>query len=262
VTAHPFDLSGKAILVTGGNSGLGLGWANALAQAGADVVIWGRRADANAEAKRELERHGRRVLAQTVDVSDEEQVVGAVAEAVKSLGQLDGAIANAGINTHPPSFTDLDSELWHGLLDINLHGSYFTLREVVRHMVARAEAGNPGGSLVTCGSLSVTNGVPRIEHYSAAKGALAAMTKSLAVELGVHGIRANMVLPGRIATGLGGTSPDEKRARTERAAAIPIPRLGTPEDCAGIVVYLMSEAASYHTGDLITVDGGLSIRLP
>jgi NAD(P)-dependent dehydrogenase (short-subunit alcohol dehydrogenase family) len=262
VAANPFDLTGKAVLITGGNSGLGLGWATAVARAGGDVVIWGRRAEANEAAATTVRAYGGKVLAQSVDVSDEQQVVAGVAAAVEQFGRLHGAIANAGISTHPPSFTELGSEIWHGLLNINLHGAYYTLREVARHMVERAEAGDPGGSLITCGSLAVTNGVPASEHYSAAKGALAGVTKSMAVELGRHGIRANMVLPGRIATNLGGDTPEQKHAQVERSRVIPIPRFGTPEDCAGIVVYLLSDAASYHTGDLITVDGGLSIRLP
>ena len=262
MTANPFDLTGKVTLVTGANSGLGLGWANAIARAGGDVVIWGRRAEANDRAAEALLEHGRRVLPQTVDVSDEEQVVRGVADALEVFGRLDGAVVNAGISTTPPGFAELTSELWHGLLDVSLHGAYYTLREVVRHMVARAEAGDPGGSLVTCGSITATNGVPRIAHYSAAKGGLAAMTRSLAVELGSLGIRANMVLPGRIATNLGGTSPEAKHLQVERSSVLPIPRMGTPEDCAGIVVYLLSDAASYHTGDLITVDGGLSVKLP
>jgi NAD(P)-dependent dehydrogenase (short-subunit alcohol dehydrogenase family) len=262
VTPNPFDLSGKVTLVTGGNSGLGLGWATAVAQAGGDVVIWGRRAEANERAAGSLREHGCRVLTQSFDVSNEGQVVAATAAAVEEMGRIDGAIANAGMSTHPHGFAAMDSEVWHGLLAVNLHGAYYTLREVVRHMLARGEAGDPGGSLITCGSLAVTNGVPAIEHYAAAKGALAAMTRSLAVELGRHGIRANMVLPGRIATNLGGSTPDEKEALVDRASVIPIPRLGTPADCGGIVVYLLSDAASYHTGDLITVDGGLAIRLP
>jgi NAD(P)-dependent dehydrogenase (short-subunit alcohol dehydrogenase family) len=239
VTTNPFDLTGKVVLVTGANSGLGLGWANAVAGAGADVVIWGRRTDANERAAEELRAHGGRVLAQSVDVSVESQVVDGVAAALEEMGRLDGAIANAGLSTTPPSFAELDS-----------------------HMLARTESGDGGGSLITCGSLTVTDGVPRIAHYAAAKAALAGVTRSLAVELGPHGIRANMVLPGRIATNLGGTTPEEKHAQENRARVIPIPRFGTPEDCAGIVVYLLSDAASYHTGDLITVDGGLSVTLP
>jgi NAD(P)-dependent dehydrogenase (short-subunit alcohol dehydrogenase family) len=258
----PFDLTGKVTLVTGGNSGLGLGWATAIARAGGDVVIWGRRGDANDAAAESLRSYGGRVLAQQVDVSDEQQVAGAAAEAIERMGRLDGAIVNAGLNNHPPSFLELTSEMWHELLGTNLHGAYYTLREAIRHMSARHDAGDAGGSVVVCGSLTVTDGVPRIAHYAAAKGALAAVTKSLAVEYGRQGIRVNMVLPGRIATDLGETSPDEKAAMEERARVIPIPRIGTPEDCAGIVVYLLSDAASYHTGDLITVDGGLAVTLP
>lgn len=259
--SSPFDLSGKVTLVTGANSGLGLGWATGVAQAGSDVVIWGRRAEANERAAESLREHGGRVLAQVVDVSDERQVVRATDEAVEVMGRIDGAIANAGISTVAPNFGGLTSDFWHGLLDINLHGAYYTLREVVRHMLQRGEAGDGGGSLITCGSLSVTHGVPRLEHYAAAKGALASVTRSLAVELGQYGIRANMVLPGRIATDLGGRTSDDPPPDPERARVIPIPRFGTPEDCAGIVIYLLSDAASYHTGDLITVDGGLSVAL-
>jgi len=258
---NPFDLSGKVTLVTGANSGLGLGWAEGIANAGGDVVIWGRRAQANERAAESLREHGGRVLAQTVDVSDEKQVVRAVEEAVEAMGRIDGAVANAGISTVASGFGELTSDLWHGLLDVNLHGAYYTLREVVRHMLARGEAGDSGGSLITCGSLSVTHGVARLEHYAAAKGALAAVTRSLAVELGRYGIRANMVLPGRIATNIGNRQPDDPPPDPERGRVIPIPRIGTPEDCAGIVVYLLSDAASYHTGDLVTVDGGLSVAL-
>ncbi len=262
MSANPFDLTGKVTLITGGNSGLGLGWATGVAQAGGDVVIWGRRADANERAAESLRRCGVRVLVQQVDVSDEQQVVLALPAAVEQMGRIDGVIANAGFSTHPPAFTELDSALWHSLLNTSLHGAYYTLREGVRHMMSRHAAGDGGGSLVICGSLTVTNGVPRIAHYAAAKGAMAAVTRSLAVEYGRYGIRANMVLPGRIATNLGGTTPEQKLAAQQRASVIPIPRMGTPEDCAGVVVYLLSDAASYHTGDLITVDGGLAITLP
>jgi len=259
--ANPFDLSGKVVLVTGANSGLGLAWAEAAAAAGADVVIWGRRPETNREAATQLKAYRNRVLHQTVDVSEEAQVVEATAAAIERLGRLDGVIANAGIN-RPTPFAELDSERWREVLEINLNGAYYTFREAVRHMLARADAGDPGGSLIACGSLSVDQGVPAIGHYAAAKGGLAALTRSLAVEHGARGIRANMVLPGRIATNLGGTSPAEKAGEEHRTMVIPIPRYGTPADCAGIVVYLLSDAAAYHTGDLITIDGGLSIRLP
>jgi NAD(P)-dependent dehydrogenase (short-subunit alcohol dehydrogenase family) len=258
----PFDLTGKVALVTGANAGLGLGFARGIAKAGGDVVIWGRRADANERAAQDLRAHGGRVLAATVDVADEEQVVRGIAEAVHALGRLDCVIANAGINTPPPTFLELTTEAYHELLAVNQHGAYFTLREGLRHMVARAEAGDPGGSLIVCGSLTVTHGVPQRQHYAAAKGALASVMKGIAVEYGRYGVRANMVLPGRIDSGLAGQTPEWHAAReAEMATKNPIPRSGKPEDLEGIVVYLMSDASTYHTGDLITIDGGLSIKL-
>jgi NAD(P)-dependent dehydrogenase (short-subunit alcohol dehydrogenase family) len=252
--SHPFDLTGKVALVTGANSGLGLGWADAIARAGGDVVVWGRRADRNQQAAERLRAHGRRVLTQSVDVTDEQRVEQAMAEAIAELGQIDCVVANAGIQLRQPSFHELSTDDYHALLGVSLHGAVYTLRAAVRHMVQRGG----GGSLIVCGSLTVVAGVPRIQHYAAAKAGLAGVVRSIAVEYGRHGIRANMVLPGRIETELGGgTSTDDARF-----AVIPIPRSGTPEDCGGIVVYLMSDASSYHTGDLITVDGGLSIALP
>lgn len=256
----PFDLTGKVALVTGANSGIGLGFATGIAKAGGDVVIWGRRSEQNALAADRLRAHGGRVLAQQVDVADEARVVEAFSEAVEEMGRVDCVIANAGVNSWPSSFTELSSEDYHGLLAINQHGAFYTLREAVRHMTARAERGDPGGSLIVCGSLSAIAGLPRIEHYSAAKGALMAMTRSIAAEFGRHGIRANMVLPGRIATGLAGSTGTRKDDAPYRV--IPIPRSGTPEDLEGIAVYLMSDASRYHTGDTLVIDGGLSITLP
>jgi NAD(P)-dependent dehydrogenase (short-subunit alcohol dehydrogenase family) len=262
VSDNPFDLGGKVVLVSGANAGLGLAWADAAAAAGADVVIWGRRKDANEAARRRLERHGGRVLAQAVDVSDEELVIDAAREALEALGRIDGAIINAGINRIGPGLRGLSTAEWREILDVNLDGSFYTLREVSRHMVDRFEEGDGGGSIITCGSLSITDGVPLVEAYAASKGALASLTKSMAVELAGRGIRVNMILPGRIATDLAGSTPAEKEADRERARVIPAGRLGTPQDCAGIGVYLLSDASAYHTGDLIKVDGGLSIRLP
>jgi len=251
---NPFDLTGKVALVTGANSGLGLGWAEGIARAGGDVVIWGRRADRNEAAAERVRAYGGRVLAQAVDVADEARVEEAFAQAVTEMGHIDGVVANAGIQTSLTSFAELSTADYHELLGINLHGAIYTLRASVRHMLERGG----GGSLVLCGSLAVVAGVARNEHYAAAKGALCAVTRSLAVEYGREGIRANMILPGRIATELGGGTSDGE----DRFSMIPIPRSGTPEDCEGILVYLLSDASAYHTGDLITVDGGLSIALP
>jgi NAD(P)-dependent dehydrogenase (short-subunit alcohol dehydrogenase family) len=180
-------------------------------------------------------------------------------EAIVQLGRLDCVIVNAGINSWPASFVELESEEYLRVLATNQHGAFYTLREAVRHMTTRAKEGDPGGSLIVCGSLTVVAGVGRIEHYSASKGALMGMTRSIAVEYRHQGIRANMLLPGRIASDLPGASRSEITEGFER---IPIPRQGTPQDLEGIVVYLMSDASAHHTGDMIAIDGGLSITLP
>jgi len=257
-----FSLSGKVALVTGGNTGVGLGFANGLARAGADLAIWGRREEANEEAARKLCEHGGRVLPQVVDVAEKDQVEASFTAAVAELGRVDTVVVNAGVNSWPASFLDLTDEEYHRLLAVNQHGAFHTLRAAVAHMVARAEAGDPGGSLITCGSASVLSGVPRIEHYSAAKGALLSMTKGLAVEYGRYGIRANMVCPGRIRTELGGPAADARRADEGRYEVLPIPRAGTVADLEGIVVYLAADCSSYHTGNLISIDGGLMATLP
>jgi NAD(P)-dependent dehydrogenase (short-subunit alcohol dehydrogenase family) len=257
----PFDLSGKVALVTGANNGLGLGFATGIAKAGGDVVIWGRRAEKNEEAAAELRRYGGRVLAQSVDVSDEQQVREGIDRAVAELGRIDTLVANAGVSSRPPSFHEMPSQMWHDLLATSLHGAFYTLREGLRHMVERAEAGDPGGSVITCGSLLVFSGVPRLQHYGAAKAALASVTRSIAVEYGHLGIRANMVAPGYFESGLGGRDPDVLAKREAQMQANPIPRAGTKEDLEGIAVYLASDASSYHTGDVIVIDGGKLISL-
>ena len=254
-----FDLTGKVGLVTGGNAGLGLGFARGMAKAGADVVIWGRRAEKNEEAAEDLRQYGRRVLAQTVDVTDEDRVRDAMVEAAREMGRLDCVVANAGSSSRPRSFLEMTSEEWHALLDVSLHGAFYTLREATRHMVARAEAGDPGGSLVGCGSGTNFIGVPRLQHYGAAKGGLLAMIRAIAVEYGPYGIRANLVAPGYFDTGLP-RDPEVAIRRAEEMLENPIPRAGVPADLEGIIVYLMSDASAYHTGDAIVVDGGKLVK--
>jgi NAD(P)-dependent dehydrogenase (short-subunit alcohol dehydrogenase family) len=261
MTFAPFDLSGKVALVTGGNNGLGLGFATGIAKAGGDVVIWGRRPEKNEEAAAELRRFGGRVFTQSIDIADEEQVRDGMLGAVAEMGRIDTLFANAGISSRPPSFHEMPSEMWHELLGVSLHGTYYTLREGVRHMVARAEAGDRGGSIVTCGSLLVYSGVPRLQHYGAAKAAIMSVTRSIACEYGHLGIRANMVAPGYFESGLGGRDPDVIAKRAAQMAANPIPRAGVKEDLEGIAIYLASDASSYHTGDVIVIDGGKLISL-
>lgn len=251
-----FDLTGKVALVTGGNSGLGFGFARGLAKAGADIVIWGRRADKNAEAADKLRALGVRVIADSVDVRDDDAIAAGVARAIAELGRIDIAVANAGIATQVP-FVEMDRAAYRALIDINLDGAVFTLRAVARHMVDRALAGDPGGSLIICGSGSIAQGVPTLAHYGIAKGGLNSLAKALAAELGPHGIRCNVIAPGFIETEMTFADPEVGAMIAAAVAAkAPLGRAGKPEDLEGAVVYLASDAARYHTGDTLVIDGG------
>jgi NAD(P)-dependent dehydrogenase (short-subunit alcohol dehydrogenase family) len=156
----------------------------------------------------------------------------------------------------------MTADVWHGLLATNLHGAFYTLREVAAHMTARAKAGDPGGSLIVCGSLAIMAGVAQMAHYGAAKGALNSMAKSLAVELAASQIRVNVLAPGLIITEMTKQDPETfKMLNSMAEAKTPLKRAGYPEDLEGIVVYLASDASRYHTGDTIVIDGGKSASI-
>lgn len=254
--AHPaFDLTGKVALVTGGNSGIGLGMAEGMAKAGADVCIWGTNESKNAAALKQLEQHGRPAAALQCDVGDEQAVEKAFAETVKALGRVDVCFANAGVPPLAPSFAEMTSEEWRRVLRVNLDGAFFTFRAAVRHMVERGG----GGSLAATSSLSAMEGQARGQHYASTKGGVVSMVKAIAVEYARNGIRANAIVPGWIETGM--TSPlfSVDRFRDKVLPRVPLRRWGTGTDFEGIAVYLASDASAYHTGDVFIIDGGYAI---
>jgi len=250
----PFDLTGKVAVVTGGNSGIGLGLATGLAQAGADVAIWGTNAAKNEAARKEIARHGRRVLALQCDVGDESAVNEAFAATLAELGRVDGCFANAGVGSGGISFLEMSSDEWHRVTRVNLDGAFYTLRAAARHMVEKG-----GGVLVGTASLAAVEGAPRSEHYAATKGGMISIMRALAVEFARYGIRAHAILPGWIETEMTAGAFATEGFRTKVLPRVPMRRWGTGADFAGIAVYLMSDASRYHTGDTFVIDGGYSL---
>lgn len=260
MTYAPFDLTGKTVLVTGGNRGIGLGMAEAMAASNANLAIWGRKADANAQAVDQLSKLGTGdVKAWEVDVSDEAAVIEATADVVAQMGRIDSCFANAGVGFGAPSFTEMTTEIWRKNMAVNLDGAFWTLRESVKHMVERAKAGDPGGSVVGVASLAGVEGAARNQAYAATKGGLPAMIRGIAVEHGRYGIRANSILPGWIATDMTDAAQGSDVFTTKVISRVPIRRWGEPEDFGGMAVYLASDASKYHSGTTLIIDGGYAI---
>jgi NAD(P)-dependent dehydrogenase (short-subunit alcohol dehydrogenase family) len=261
VAENLFDLTGKVALVTGANSGLGFGYANGLARAGADVIIWGRREGRNLEAAERLRAHGGRIASRVVDVTQEDQVEDGMRAAVADFGQVDCVVANAGTAT-VALIDEMSSKTYHDLLNVNLHGVFNTVRAAAKHMKSRALAGRPGGSIILCGSLTIFAGVPGLAHYAAAKGGLNSLSKAVAVEMGAYEVRVNVIAPGLIVTEIVDVDPEMSKASLAMTAArSPIKAPGKPADLEGIVVYLASDLSRYHSGDTITLDGGMMAQM-
>lgn len=256
-----FDLTGRVVVATGGASGVGLGFLQGCARQGAIVAIWDRDQTRYAELGSHLVSLGATgVHAEQVDVADEAAVDAAMARTLAALGRIDCCFANAGIGGRAPAMTELTSEAYHALLAVNLHGAFYTLRAAATHMKERAAAGDRGGSLVACGSLSIFHGVPGMQHYAAAKGALSAMIKGLAVEMGPFGVRANMLVPGFILTGLTEGNSQIQSVVDRFAAITPLGRPGDLSDIEGPAAYLASAASKFQTGQELIVDGGRLVK--
>ena len=253
---NAIDLTGKDALETGGTRGIGFAMAEALVGAGAKVVIWGSDTARAAAAADRLNGGGGQVHGFAVDVADEAAVVTGMIDSIAAFGRLDAVFANAGLAGQSIAFLDSCGEDLEAILAVNTAGAYFTLREACRHMAARAEAGDQGGSLVAVGSVGTERGMPRFQPYATSKGALQPLIRSIVAEHSKHGIRANLIQPGFIETDM----TEHFRAKPEVNEGIlrrvPQRRWGRPADFGGIAVYLASDASAFHSGDTLVIDGG------
>ena len=249
------DLRGHVSIVTGGNRGLGLGIATGLAEAGADVVIWGRDEHMNEQAAASIRALGRRCLTIGCDVTDEAQVNESFSASAVGMGQIDSVFANAGGDVRPTPFADLTLQEWHDVTRLNLDAVFLCFRAAARHMIIQGT----GGALVATSSLSAFQGAPAMEHYAASKAGVAAMVRGLAVELGRYRIRANVLVPGWFDTDLTSAVKGNEAISDRITRRIPRRHWGEASELGPVAVFLADKALTYHTGATMFVDGGYSL---
>jgi NAD(P)-dependent dehydrogenase (short-subunit alcohol dehydrogenase family) len=252
-----FDLSGRVAVITGGNGGIGLGIAQALALSGCNVSIWGRNAGKNKAAATTMAKGPGKVDTRICDVADPASVKEAMKATLDTFGRLDGCFANAGIGGGGRKpFIERSEEEWRKMFATNLDGVFHVFQAAARHMTERAQGGDAFGRLVATSSLASLFGTARNEHYAGTKAAINALCRALAVELARHGVTANAILPGWIRSDMTARVLADDKFVGAVMPRIPLRRFGEPSDFGGIAVYLMSKASSYHTADCFVIDGG------
>jgi len=251
----PFDLSGRAALVTGASSGLGRHFAIVLARAGAKVALAARRSEALTALAREIESFDGRAVPVRMDVTDKASVSAAIEAAETELGAVHILVNNAGIAVMRPLLEQTEDD-WDRVIDTNLKGAFLVAQEVARHMVRLGH----GGSIVNVASILGIGALAQLAGYAAAKAGLIQLTKAMAIELARYDIRVNALIPGYVETDLNRdffASPEGERL----VKRIPQRRLARPEDLDGPLLLLASDASRHMTAGAIVVDGGHSASL-
>ncbi|CAH0140141.1 SDR family NAD(P)-dependent oxidoreductase [Microbacterium sp. Bi128] len=247
------QLEGKTALITGGALGIGLAVAQRFAREGARVILADRNGEGAAAAAGEIGESARAV---TMDIADEEAVVAAFAEVEAAGWAPDVVVANAGVQLfgQDAPAADLDLDVWRRTIDINLTGAFLTVKHAVRSMLSRG-----GGSIILTGSPTAVNGEGKdFTAYSASKAGMHGLARTVAAAYADRGIRVNTVQPAYTETPLVAAISEDPESRAAIVSRIPIGRAGTPDDVAGIMVYLASDDGAFATGATFQVDGGMT----
>ena len=246
-----FDLRGRVALITGGAGGLGRAMAEALAGAGAVVALVGRSEDSLERAADQLRCSGGTVSTHVADLSAANTPAEIVDAIVAEHGQLDVLVHAAGGQVRKPALA-VTTEEWHEICDVHLRAAFFLAQRAGQHLVNRRAT----GSIIFVGSLTSYVAVPNVSIYSGAKSGLLGIARTLAREWGPHGVRVNTLVPGMFRTDLTDKLFEDPEGRDWVLSRVPMARAGKPEDLAGAVVFLASDAAEYVTGTSLVVDGG------
>lgn len=246
-----FNLEGRVALITGGSGGLGKVFARALAGAGADIALLGRRIDVSeAEAEPIRNEMGRRVIAVQADVRNPDEVQAAVEQVKSELGSVDILINSAGVNFRKPTI-DFPLEEWNRVLEINLTGAFICSRAVAPGMIASG-----WGRVINVSSMLGLVGLGERPAYTAAKGGLIQLTRTLALEWAPHNVTVNALAPGPFETEMNRPLIENPQAYRAFADKIPLNRWGKTDELAGAILYMAAPASDFMTGSVITVDGG------
>jgi NAD(P)-dependent dehydrogenase (short-subunit alcohol dehydrogenase family) len=248
-----FSLDGKKALVTGASRGIGQVIATAYAQAGADVALVARSADGLEETARAVRKAGRLAAVIPADLLDPEAPAAAVEEAVKQLGGLDIVVNNAGGSSFMVPLSELRASGWSKVLRLNLDATLLVCQAAGAHLMARGS-----GAVINIASVAGLEAAPFLGAYGAAKAGVVSLTKTLAVEWAASGVRVNALCPGWTATDLNRNLWDSPDGGEGIIADVPMGRWGRAEEMGGPAVFLASDAASYMTGQVLVIDGGLT----
>jgi NAD(P)-dependent dehydrogenase (short-subunit alcohol dehydrogenase family) len=246
---------GKIVIVTGAGRGLGRAYAERLASEGARVAVAEIDAVAGAKTTEELRSRGGESIFIQTDIASEESTTAMAGRVLDTWGSIDGLVANAGLanSVGGAAYDEITVEQWDRMMHVNVRGTWLVCRAVAPHMQKRKQ-----GSIVTVSSDTAMWGSPKLLHYVTSKGAIEAFTRAMARELGLDGVRINCVAPGLLNNDATAGVPQAKREWNVQNRAIR--REGTPEDIVGLVSFLLSDDASFITGQVIVADGGLVFR--
>ena len=248
-----FDLTGQVALVTGTSRGLGQYFARALAKAGADLILTSRKRETLAEFEAEIHSLGRRTVSLELDVRDEASIKRMAAEAESALGPIQILVNNAGCNVRKPAL-EVTWDDWNLILETNLRGSFFVAQAIARGMISRSY-----GRIINIGSVTSVFGYGGLAPYGASRGGIRQLTMSLADDWGPFGVTVNCLAPGWFKTKQNQVMYESREWVEYLIERIPLKRPGMPGDLDGAVVFLASEASRYITGQILLVDGGISV---